>query len=500
MSDPVPTAAQAFLQRFFSPARILVAVSGGSDSKGLLLALKQVLDGGGFEGFSLAACTVDHGLRKGSFDEAQDVGAFCVGLGVPHIIKQWLGDKPASGIQAAARGARYALLRDAAAELGATCIVTAHTADDQAETIAMRKARSAEQSAGLSGMADAVLYDRQVWILRPFLGVRREAIRDYLRRQGEGWFDDPSNTNSAFERVRMRRALLQENGGEGHLPSPQRGEGARRADEGVSPDVLSQLSPSSDPAGHLLPAGEKGKQAAAIVQGSSDFRVEGQRRIARAGRLADLLDHVSVTEGLVARLELGLVSRVDEPDMRDVILLLAATIGGVSHAPGRAVADRVAAFLAGATLGRFTASRAVFDRRRDALYLYREKRGLPVTMLAPGARTIWDGRFFIENRSTQTLRLHAPENAAFAAAWARLFAAGVPQAVARRAAPAMLSIDPTTPDQQDIATIVLRHIPLYDTFLPRFDLTLADRIAVLFGRDRYLASPVHDVLTENARV
>lgn len=473
MIDPVLAAAQGFLHRFFFPGRILVAISGGSDSKGLLLALKEALDGGGFEGFSLAACTVDHGLRPGSLQEAQDVGALCAGLGVSHVIKQWLGDKPASGIQAAAREARYALLRDAAADLGANCIVTAHTADDQAETIAMRKARSVEQSAGLSGMADAVLYDRQIWILRPFLDVRREVIRAYLSARGEGWVDDPSNANPTFERVRMRHALEQEIGKE---------------------------APSSDPSGHLFPAGDKGRQAVAAVQNHGNFRTEGPRRVARAQRLAKLLDQVSVMEGLVARLEPNLVSRVEEPDVRDAILLIAATIGGVSYAPSRAIADRVTTFLASAAPGRMTASRTVFDRRRDALYLYREKRCLPVTMLAPGARTVWDGRFFVENRSNQTLRLHAPESAALESAEPRLFAAGVPQAIARRAAPATLSITPTTPDQRDIATIVLRHIPLYDTFLPRFDLTLANRMAVLFGRDRYLASPVHDVLTEKTRV
>ncbi|KQV35138.1 MULTISPECIES: tRNA lysidine(34) synthetase TilS [unclassified Rhizobium] len=500
MSDPVLAVAQDFLHRFFSPCRILVAISGGSDSKGLLLAVKQALDGGGLEGFSVAACTVDHGLRPGSLREAEDVAAFSARIGIPHVIKRWMGEKPTSGIQAAAREARYALLSEAAVDLHAACIVTAHTADDQAETIAMRKARSVEQSAGLSGMADAVLYGRQVWILRPFLNVRRGAIRDYLSMQGESWFDDPSNANPAFERVRMRHALLQQSGIEAlpAFPSPQRGEVAQRADEGMPPLAQRQPSPSSGPAGHLLPAGEKGKQAAGVVQSNGDFRAGGHWRSLRAGRMAELLGDVSVMEGLVARLEPALIDRVEEPDARDVILLLAAVIGGISHAPSRAVADRVAAFLGGGAPGRITASRTVFDRRRDALYLYREKRGLPAVTLTPGARAIWDARFVVENRSKQTLHLHATEDTG--STEARLFAAGVPQAIARRAAPAALSISHATPDHQDIATVVERHIPLYDTFLPRFDLTLADRMAVLFGRGRYLVSPVHDVLTEKTRV
>ena len=94
--------------------------------------------------------------------------------------RRWQGEKPATGLQAAAREARYALLADAAEEMGAQCIVTAHTADDQAETVTMRQSRSQADAPGLAGMADGVLVDRRVWVLRPFLGLRRADIRDYL--------------------------------------------------------------------------------------------------------------------------------------------------------------------------------------------------------------------------------------------------------------------------------------------------------------------------------
>ena len=163
--------AKQFLSTFKAPGRLLVAISGGSDSNGLLLALADAIAGGGFSGFSLCACTVDHGLRAQAADEARKVAALCAARGIPHVTRVWRGEKPKTGIQAAARQARYRLLADAAEEIGATCILAGHTADDQAETIAMRQSRSQPDAAGLAGMAGGVLVDRRVWVLRPFLSL-----------------------------------------------------------------------------------------------------------------------------------------------------------------------------------------------------------------------------------------------------------------------------------------------------------------------------------------
>lgn len=119
MPHAVLDTARNFLRSFITPRRILVAVSGGSDSMGLLVALHSAIAADERRGFSLAACTVDHALRPQSACEAEDVAAFCAALGIAHRICRWEGAKPSTGIQAAARNKRYELLAEAADALGA---------------------------------------------------------------------------------------------------------------------------------------------------------------------------------------------------------------------------------------------------------------------------------------------------------------------------------------------------------------------------------------------
>jgi len=130
-----------------APALVL-AVSGGPDSTALLMlaarwcaALKR--------GPQLLAVTVDHGLRAQSAAEANSVKRLARKLGVPHKTLRWTGRKPSTGLQEAARETRYRLLAEAARKTGAQHVVTAHTLDDQAETVMLRLARGS----GLSGLA-----------------------------------------------------------------------------------------------------------------------------------------------------------------------------------------------------------------------------------------------------------------------------------------------------------------------------------------------------------
>lgn len=188
--------------QFGSNARIVIALSGGGDSTALTCLARDHFAAHG-ETQRLLAVTVDHGLRPESAREALQAGEVCAGLGVEHVVKRWQDDKPAAGLQAAARAARYRLLGQAAADAGAGIVLTGHTLDDQAETVAMRAARGAGR--GLSGIAPATLYRRETWFVRPLIGCRRDDLRAWLTGRDQDWIEDPSNRDARFERVRVRQ-------------------------------------------------------------------------------------------------------------------------------------------------------------------------------------------------------------------------------------------------------------------------------------------------------
>lgn len=186
--------------RIPADGKLVIALSGGSDSTALLTLVRDVFSARG-EGGRLLAVTVDHGLRPESADEARRAGALCAALGVEHAIRRWEGEKPASGLQAAAREARYRLLAEAA---GGGIVLTGHTLDDQLETVAMRQARGPGR--GLSGIAPATLYEGRTWFVRPLLARRRADLRAHLTAAGLSWIEDPSNRDPRFERVRVRES------------------------------------------------------------------------------------------------------------------------------------------------------------------------------------------------------------------------------------------------------------------------------------------------------
>lgn len=190
-----------------------VAVSGGSDSTALLLLLSDI-----FGADALRAVTVDHGLRSEAADEARAVSRLCAARDIPHDTLRWEGWTGQGNLQDQARRARYGLLTDWAAGQGVAAVALGHTQDDNAETFVMGLARGAGLD-GLTGMRPGFRRDG-VTFLRPLLGTRREALREYLRGQDVGWCDDPSNEDPAYDRVRVRRALatLEELGiGAAHL-------------------------------------------------------------------------------------------------------------------------------------------------------------------------------------------------------------------------------------------------------------------------------------------
>jgi tRNA(Ile)-lysidine synthase len=178
---------------------LVLAVSGGPDSAALMRLAARWRD---HAGVPLAVATVDHGLRLDSGAEAEKVGEWAAALGLPHAILPWRGEKPARAIQEKARDARYALLFAHARALGAEAVATAHHADDQWETIVFRLARGSGVG-GLAGMArDQAFPDGR--LIRPLLGLPKQALVDYCRAQGQSYFEDPANKDPAYARARLR--------------------------------------------------------------------------------------------------------------------------------------------------------------------------------------------------------------------------------------------------------------------------------------------------------
>jgi len=193
------------------PAKaILIAVSGGPDSVALMLMLADWAKTAAAP--PLFVATVDHGLRSGSRGEAEQVAIWAGDLGLSHRCLGWDGGKTKTRIQERARLARYGLLCAYAREVGADCMVTAHHADDQAETILFRLLRGSGLK-GLSGMADAVTREEIVH-RRPLLGWTKDELTAFCQTRGHAFFEDPSNRNPAYARTRLRTlsAVLAENG------------------------------------------------------------------------------------------------------------------------------------------------------------------------------------------------------------------------------------------------------------------------------------------------
>jgi tRNA(Ile)-lysidine synthase len=185
------------------PALVL-AVSGGPDSTALMwLAARwrrRIRTGP-----RLVAVTIDHGLRKPSAAEARAVKKLAASFGIAHLTLRWSGSKPSSGLPAAARAARYALLAGAARKAGASHVLTAHTRDDQAETFLMRLARGS----GLAGLAAMSRYSVRgdVAIVRPLLDVPKGRLIATLAKAKVSFADDPTNRDTAFTRPRWRKLM-----------------------------------------------------------------------------------------------------------------------------------------------------------------------------------------------------------------------------------------------------------------------------------------------------
>ena len=186
-----------------APALVL-AISGGPDSVALMwLAARWRRSL--VRGPRLVAITVDHGLRAESAREANDVKRLARSLDLAHHTLRWTGAKPKTGLPAAARTARYRLLAKAARDHGATHILTAHTRDDQAETLLMRMLRGSGL-AGLSAMVRQTPRDG-VMLARPLLNISKAQLVATLKKAKIGFADDPTNRDIHFTRPRLRALM-----------------------------------------------------------------------------------------------------------------------------------------------------------------------------------------------------------------------------------------------------------------------------------------------------
>ena len=173
--------------------RIAVATSGGPDSLALLSLADAAFPG------RVTALTVDHRLRSEAAAEAASVAAQCAARGLPHVTLVREGGDFTSNIQARARAARYALM-------GYGLLLTAHHADDQAETLLMRLNR-ASGSYGLAAIRPARRLQPGVMLVRPLLAVRKADLAALAAADAWQQVDDPTNRDPRHDRTAMRAFL-----------------------------------------------------------------------------------------------------------------------------------------------------------------------------------------------------------------------------------------------------------------------------------------------------
>ena len=375
-------------------ASLVLAVSGGADSTALMHLVHGWSSRQGRDAKGIVAVTIDHGLRLGSAGEAAEVGRQAEALGIAHRTLAWTGDKPASGLQAAARAVRYRSLSKVACEIdntsgGPVAIVTAHTADDQAETVIMRLARGS----GVDGMA-AIRAEgvaaapvelggcRHYPVVRPLLGIRRGRLVATLAAAGIPFADDPSNRDPRFERVRVREVL------------------AGLEELGVTTESLSRTARRMQAAQAVLEWAADGLEALAVTS------VLGIVHQVDWGLLADA---PAETAARVLRRVLDFAGG-EAP---------AADLGAVEDAVRRIVSSsdgRLAFTLGGCILETVPGTPMQPGRVR----IYREpdrSGGLSRSIVRPGERVLWDGRFWA---TVDASHPRAVEVGALGAEWASL--------------------------------------------------------------------------------
>lgn len=326
---------------------VVLAVSGGSDSTALMLIAARARLRGDLKPL-LSVLAVDHGLRAGAAAEAQRVAGWASAFGLPSHVLAWEGAKPATGIQTAARTARYALMTAWCAANGAEAIVTAHTLEDQAETLLMRLARAS----GLQGLSAMRPEQREPWpLVRPLLSVSRQRLRATLADAGHPFINDPSNDDPRFERVRLRRLK------------------PVLAEAGLGDDTLAAAA----------------------------------RRLARANAaieavMRETMAAVVIDEGFgLWRIRRGPLMTAPEEVRIRILQAVAGRAGGQPEPLDLASAETLSAWLDAGSLGVRTIGGALIEAGSDDLRLCREPGRMPreAQPVVPGQSFVFDHRFVV---------------------------------------------------------------------------------------------------------
>jgi len=306
--------------------RVAIGVSGGPDS----LCLARLARSWG-DPFGII---VDHGLRHDSAEEARGAASRLAEMGVPSRILTLTSLAPGPGLAARARAARYAAFTQIMGETGLSDLLLGHHADDQAETLLMRRGAASGPS-GLAGMAASV--EKAAYrLVRPLLGIPGGMLREHLRQAGIGWAEDPGNSNGVATRSRLRLELAGDPGTRDSLRSEAIREGKARAARETA--------------------------TAAILARRATLYPEG---------------YALLSPGSIEAPALGALLR---------------GIAGHAHAPGTEAVARLARKPRPATLGGVRLLPA--GRLGEGLLLVREESAMQAPVAAvPGA--VWDGRFRI---------------------------------------------------------------------------------------------------------
>ncbi|WP_208437001.1 tRNA lysidine(34) synthetase TilS [Bartonella taylorii] len=404
---------------FIQCKKLILAVSGGSDSLALLFLVKDHLKTLSAPP-EMIAVTVDHQLRKESAREAENVAQICRAHHIKHIVVRWEGQKPKTHIASSARVARYNLLFKEAQKQGATLIMTGHTLNDQVETYQMRSQRlqksiNALQRGALGGMHDGgyarepvdalqrealmgvdngvyftetekniaqknsvlaeksyglmyarglscipreALLHRKIRLIRPLLSVERKTLRAYLRFKGKTWIDDPTNEDCNFERVRVRQSLHQ-------------------------------------------------KKLADIVQ---NVREAAFQRRQQAQIIADLILALDIMveygRCFIAKPAPFLQQH---PGFPFVVGLFAVLMGGGGYLLSLQKLINLISKLCfhSSETRRFTYAGSVIEYNRDGIALWREARNMKEAIVEPGKTCLWDGRYQITNHGADAIKVGA---------------------------------------------------------------------------------------------